>query len=334
MSNRQELLSAAAHTLSRAGDIALCGHVMPDGDCLGSMLALGLALRRMGKNVYLFSPDPVPNQYATLLPGAAGVAVEVPGEYAPEVFVSVDCSVPARLGRFKALMDSSKKIIIVDHHAGGFNFGHIYLNEPSAAAAGELVYELIDLLPVEMDADMAFCLYVAINTDTGSFRYDGVGSHTHRITARLLEKGIPAGYANKKIYEEKPRVCLQVLGEVLKTLDLSRCGRIAWMHLDRKTLHGLNARDEHADGVTNYPRMIEGVELALFFRQLEDGSYKVSFRSKYFLDVNKLASRFKGGGHLRAAGCVMNGELAEIKRQVVDAALIALEEEGTDERHD
>lgn len=328
MNKREKLLTAAADILRGAGDVALCGHVMPDGDCLGSMLALGLALRRLGKQVHLLSPDPVPDQYLALLPGSGKIKHELRETGTPEVFVSVDCSVPHRLGHFESLLDRFSKIIILDHHAGGVDFGHIYLNEPDAAAAGEIIYDLLHLLPAHVDTDIATCLYVAINTDTGSFRYDGVRPDTHRIVARLMETGIPAGYINKKLYEEKPLVCLQVLGEVLKTLDVSPCGRVSSMYINRKTLHRLSARDEHVDGVTNYPRMIEGVELALFFRELDDGRYKVSFRSKHFLDVNKLASLFGGGGHYRAAGCIMSGELADIRRQIVDAALIALEEEG------
>lgn len=328
MNNREELLSAVADTLNRAGSVALCGHVMPDGDCLGSMLALGLGLRRMGKRVYLLSPDPVPDQYLVLLPGAGEIRSSLPEAERVEVFVSVDCSVPQRLGHFETLLGQCERIIILDHHAGGDNFGHIYLNDPGVAAAGELVFELLGLLPVTLDHELALCLYVAISTDTGSFRYDGVRPDTHRITARLLETGIPAGYINKKLYEEKPLVCLQVLSEALKTLEVSPCGRVSSMYIERRTLNRLNARDEHVDGVTNYPRMIEGVELALFFRELEDKRYKISFRSKHFLDVNKLAARFGGGGHHRAAGCIMAGELADIRRRVMEAAMAALEEEG------
>lgn len=327
MNNKGELLSAAAKVLLEAESIALCGHVMPDGDCLGSMLALGMALSKIGKKVYLLSPDPVPGQYAGLLPGAGSVISEPSVECRADVFVSVDCSVPDRLGPFRDMTNRCKRIIILDHHAGGVNFGHIYLNEPEAAAAGELVYELLQFLPVKIDMDMAICLYIAISTDTGSFRYEAVRPFTHRVAAELLELGIPSGYINKKLYEEKPREYMRVLGEVLRTLEFSRCGRVAWMCIDRKTLNKLNARDEHVDGVTNYPRMIEGVELAVFFRELDNEKYKVSFRSKYYLDVNKLASCFGGGGHRRAAGCIVTGQFDEIKRRVVNAALEMLGED-------
>ncbi len=328
MTSRSDLLSAVADMLRTTESIALCGHVMPDGDSLGSVLALGLALRSMGKQVHLLSPDPVPDQYLGLLPGADDIKSELQVPDMPEVFVSVDCSVPDRLGQFKAMLDKFNSIIIIDHHAGGSNFGHLYLNDAQAPAAGEIVYELLQLLPVDIDVNIALCLYVAINTDTGSFRYDGVRPATHRIIARLMETGISATQINKKLYEEKPLVCLQVLGEVLKTLEVSPCGRLASMYIERNTLNRLNARDEHVDGVTNYPRTIKGVEVALFFREMEDGRFKISFRSKHFLDVNKLASQFGGGGHQRASGCTVEGKLVDIRRQITDIALIALEEEG------
>lgn len=327
MTNRSKLLSAAADMLRNADSVALCGHVMPDGDSLGSVLALGLALRRMGKRVYLLSPDPVPDQYINLLPGAADIQSELQGPDLPKVFVSVDCSVPERLGQFKDLLGRFSGIMIIDHHAGGVNFGHLYLNDAQLPAAGELVYELLRVLPVDIDAEIALCLYVAICTDTGSFRYDGVRPATHRIIARLMETGINTGQINKQLYEEQPLVSLQVLSEVLKTLTVSSCGRLASMYIKRDTLNSLKALDEHVDGVTNYPRTIKGVELALFFRELDNGKFKVSFRSKHYLDVNKLASQFGGGGHYRAAGCIMEGKLADIRRQVIDAALTALENE-------
>ncbi|KJS11110.1 MAG: phosphoesterase [Peptococcaceae bacterium BRH_c8a] len=328
MTSRSDLLSAVADMLSTADSIALCGHVMPDGDSLGSMLALGLALRSMGKQVHLLSPDPVPDQYLGLLPGADDIKSELQVPDIPEIFVSVDCSVPDRLGHFKTLLNRFGGIIIIDHHAGGVNFGHLYLNDAQAPAAGEIVFELLQLLPVDINVDIALCLYVAINTDTGSFRYDGVRPATHRIIARLMETGIPVSQINKQLYEEKPVVCLKVLGEVLKTLDVSPCGKLASMYIERNTLNRLNARDEHVDGVTNYPRTIKGVELALFFREMDDKRFKISFRSKHFVDVNKLASQFGGGGHQRASGCIVEGKLVDIRRQIVDAALIALEEEG------
>ncbi|MBF7082374.1 bifunctional oligoribonuclease/PAP phosphatase NrnA [Desulfallas sp. Bu1-1] len=323
MDDREKLLSAAADALCHSQRVAVCGHVMPDGDCLGSVLALGRALQKLGKDVVLLSPGPVPEVYS-FLPGADEIRLEVKEQDEFDVFVSVDCSVPDRLGHFKDLLHRAGRVITVDHHAGAFVFGHIYLNDPEAGAAGEIIYDLLKLLPVKIDVEMGSCLYVAIITDTGSFRYDNTGPKTHLQVAELMKLGIPAARINKLLYEEKPLVSMLVLREVLKTLNISPCGRVSWMSISRDTLNRLHASDEHVDGLINYPRMIKGVELALFFKEMENNKYKISFRSKYYLDVNKLASLFGGGGHSRAAGCIMEGDLNEIQQRVYEAALIAL----------
>ncbi|AGL01294.1 DHH family phosphoesterase [Desulfoscipio gibsoniae] len=326
MFDNKQLFSSVVNEFNKAESIALCGHVMPDGDCLGAMLALGLALRQMGKRVVFCSPDPVPAVYG-FLPCAGEVQLELNKQWRFDLFVSVDCSVPDRLGHFKELLDRAGRVVVLDHHAGSVVFGDVYLNIPACAAAGEIVYDLLPLLPVVFDEDIATCLYVAIVTDTGSFRYDNTGPMTHLRVADLMKLGVPAARVNKLLYEEKPLVSLRILNAVLQTLGISDCGRVAWMYVKRDTLRSLDASDEHVDGVINYPRMIKGVELALFFRELEDGKYKVSLRSKYYLDVNKLAARFGGGGHPRASGCLIEGDLEDIKGRLLQAALKALRDE-------
>lgn len=325
--DKEQVLSAVVDALGRSKNVILCGHVMPDGDCIGSVLALGRALKKMGKKVVLLSPDPVPEMYA-FLPGASDIQINLTGQEEFDTFVVMDCSVPNRLGRYKNLLDQAERVIVLDHHAGATVFGHIYLNESGYAATGELVYELLQMLPVVVDLKMAECLYVAMVTDTGSFSYDNTRLETHLIVAELLRLGIQAAYINKLLYEEKPLISLKILGVALQTLNVSDCGKVAWMSVNRSTIKQMNASDEHVDGFINYPRMIKGVELALFFREMEEGKYKVSLRSKYFLDVNKLASRFGGGGHIRAAGCIMEGDLVDIQRRLLKIAINALKDEN------
>jgi len=324
--DKQRLFFEILSELSKAERIALCGHVMPDGDCLGTMLALGLALRQMGKKVVFYSPDKVPDLYA-FLPSAGEVRVELDKQGQCDLFISVDCSVPDRLGHFQELLDRAGRVIVLDHHAGAVVFGDVYINLPDHAAVGEIVYDLLPLLPVVIDEDIATCLYVAIVTDTGSFSYDNTSSQTHYRASRLMRLGAPTAQINKLLYEEKPLVSMQVLSAVLQTLGISECGRVAWMSMQRDTLNSLKASDEHVDGMVNYPRMIKGVELAMFFRELEEGQYKISLRSKYYLDVNKLAALYGGGGHSRASGCLMKGDFEDIKNQLLQTALTFLKDE-------
>lgn len=328
MNDYNHLLLEIASILNNAKTIAISGHVMPDGDCLGSMLALGLALQEIGKKVVLLSPDPVPELYS-FLPGVDNIRLQTNPQEHFDVFVAVDCSVPDRLGIFQELLHRVQRVIIIDHHMGAIVFGHVYLNDPDAAAVGEIIFDLIKILNLTMDLDMAACLYVAMVTDTGSFRYDNTGAKTHVRVAELLQMGLQTSRINKFLYEEKPLISIQLLREVLKTFNISACGRIAWMSVDRDTLQRLNATDEHVDGMINYPRMIKGVELALFYRELEKNKYKISFRSKYYLNVNKLASVFGGGGHARAAGCIMEGSLEQIQNKVHTAAFLSLRDDDS-----
>ncbi|WP_027363801.1 DHH family phosphoesterase [Desulfotruncus alcoholivorax] len=326
MSSKEIKINQIAQAITLAKTIAICGHVMPDGDSLGSELAMGIALRKMGKEVLLFSPDPVPESYS-FLPAVSEVKHQHEDNNKKfDIFISVDCSVPDRLGSFTELMQQSEQVVIIDHHAGSTVFGDLYLNDPEAAAAGEIIFDILKVLPVDIDSYIAQCLYVAIVTDTGSFRYDNTGPETHLKVAELLRVGIPAARINKQLFEEKPLVSLKILEEALGTLMLSECGRIAWMCVSRETLKKLDALDEHVDGIINYPRMIKGVELALFYREVDHDTFKISFRSKYNLDVNKLAALFGGGGHSRAAGCIIEGDFESVHKKVLKAAMQSLED--------
>lgn len=314
-------LAEIAGVLRGAGKVVLCGHVMPDGDCVGSVAALGMALEGMGKNVVLASPDPIP-ELLSFLPGYNRFLIgeeSLRGEY--DTFVMLDCSVPERLGKVRALLERDLVTINIDHHISTGHFaGYNHIN-PSAAAVGEIVLELIDLLGVSISRDMAIGLYVALVTDTGSFQYENTSSDTLRRAARLMDAGVPSPAINILLYEEKPPETLYLLGEALRTLDISPCGKVAWVAVDRNMLDKLAARDEHTDGLINFVRTIRGVEVAVFFREMSPGKYKVGFRSKGAVDVNLLAARFGGGGHARAAGCVLEGDFAEIKKNVIGAAV-------------
>lgn len=310
-----------AGVLRKAGKIVLCGHVMPDGDCVGSVSALGMALEALGKQVVLASPDPLPD-ILSFVPGFGRFLIgEEPlrGEY--DTFVIVDCSVPERLGKVRGLLERDMATVNIDHHVSTGHFAGFNYIDPAAAAAGEIVLDLIDLLGVGVSRDMAVCLYVALVTDTGSFQYENTSGATLRRAARLLETGIPSSAINIWLYEEKPLVTLQVLGEALTTLEVSPCGKVAWITVDKKMINKLAARDEHIGGLINFVRTIKGVEVAILFREIAQGRYKVGFRSKGAVDVNLLAARFGGGGHARAAGCVLEGDPGEIKKSVLAVAV-------------
>jgi len=321
-----------AAVLRQARRPVIAGHIMPDGDCIGSVLALGFILEALGQRPTLVSADPVPSSYR-FLPGADRFHVgRVPDdEY--DLFVMLDCSVPERLGDSvqELLTRPGLKTVNIDHHISTKPFGDYNYIDAGAAAVGEIIYDLAVLIDVPLTFEIAVCLYTAILTDTGCFRYDNTTADTHRRVARLIECGLSPASVATAIYDEKPLSSLRLVAAALGTLQVSdarRPGRLAWMRLTRAMERDAGAREEDADGLINYARMIEGVEVALLFHEMPDGTVKVGFRSKHAVDVSRLAGRFGGGGHPRAAGAVVSGSIDEVEPKVVAAALEALDAVG------
>ncbi|KUK84116.1 MAG: Exopolyphosphatase-related protein [Pelotomaculum thermopropionicum] len=316
-------LADIALALKRAERVLICGHVMPDGDCLGSVLALGLAMERLGKMVTMAGPDPVPEIF-DFLPGVERFLVGKPPPDEYDTLIVLDCPARERLGRcYCDMVDKDLVIINIDHHTGTKLFGTYTYIDPQAAAVGEILFDLLKLMEIKIDLDIAVCLYTAIFTDTGSFKYDNVKPDTHRRAAKLLEAGVSPAQINIKVHEEKPVEAVLLIGAAINTLSVSPCGRVSWMIVTRDILHSTGAEDEHTEGLVNYARSLKGAEVGLLFHELKNGEYKISFRSKDYVNVNELAALFGGGGHQRAAGCVMNGELDKVKEKIITAAVLA-----------
>lgn len=311
-----------AAAIRRSKSILICGHIMPDGDCLGSILALGLSLEAMGKKVVMAGPDPIPALYE-FLPGAGRFQTGAPPDIDYDTFIILDCSVPERLGRgYQELLTQQKVIINIDHHAGSGIKGTYSYIDTGAAAVGEIILDLLKFMQINISFEAAINLYTAIATDTGSFQYDNVTPGTHRRAAELLELGVPGFQINVALHEEKPKAALILLREALHTLTMSPCGKVCWMMVTIEMLKKTGAVDEHTEGLINYCRSIKGVEVGLLFREVLEGTYRVSLRSKN-IDVNKLAAQFGGGGHTKAAGCVLKGDLKEIQDRVTREVVLA-----------
>jgi phosphoesterase RecJ-like protein len=313
-------LADVAVTLKASQNVIISGHIMPDGDSIGSTIALGLALKKLGKNVIMTSPDPIPENYQ-FLPGANSVKHGLPvGNY--DTFVVVDCSVPDRLGKdLVDLLNDEITVVNIDHHASESYFANVNYIDSRAAATGEIIYDLLIHMGITIDNKIAENLYTAIVTDTGSFRYEGTTAETHKRIADLLEHGVPVAKLSKQIFDEKPLAVIKVLQESLPTLNLSDCGKVAWISFDWISKEKIEARDEYTDNLINYPRQIKGVEIALLFREPEPNLVKVGFRSNYYVDVSQLAGLFGGGGHKRASGCTIAGNFDQVKEKVIAAAL-------------
>lgn len=306
-------------TIKTENSFYLISHMQPDGDSIGSLIGMGLALQKAGKRVKMFTPGLLPRKYS-FLGGAELVESEI-GITEPAIpIIVLDSSDPERLGLFREKVMQGETIINIDHHVTNQRFGHFNLVDSGASATGEMVYLLLKDLQIEVDLQIAEALYVAISTDTGSFKYDNTSPQTHQVTAELLSCGISPGELSQKVFDERPLAFYLLLRDALASLELLEEGKIAVMTLSKDLRLRNGAGSDDLEGIVNYSRNIEGVELGMLFYVDSDQEIKVGFRSKQ-LDVSELAGRLNGGGHARAAGCRLQGSFEDVRDKVLTEAV-------------
>jgi len=309
--------------LSRAGGTALMlGHVHPDGDVLGTLLALALSLEAAGWSVTCAGPHPIPENL-DFLPGADRWRVWSAPPRAFEVIVLTDCPNDERTeGLLERARTASSRVVNIDHHPDNRRYGTLNWIDPSAAATGEMVFDLIRALGHAVTPEIALNLFTAIHTDTGSFRYSNTTAKTFRTAAELVASGADPALVSDRLYQRRSPEALAVLSDVLRRIHVSPDGQAAWLTVPR----GL-ASDAllAAEDLVIYPRSIEGVKVALLLREEGGGLVKASLRGKGQVAVNRIAQRFGGGGHENAAGCTLRGTLEE-----ATAALLAAVNEALD----
>ncbi|MGB9919474.1 MAG: DHH family phosphoesterase [Moorellales bacterium] len=328
MSGSMDELAAVAKILQECQEVLLATHQVADGDCLGSMLALYLALNGEHRRVWPVHPEPVPETYRFLI-GWPAIALPQNLDRLPSVAVVLDCTDLARVGsELEPLLARVPTLINLDHHAGNRYFGHLNYVRPEAAATAELVYDLLELMGIALSPEVALSLYTGLVTDTGCFQYENTSPRSHLIAARLLQAGVSPPEVHRKLWEEKPLPALRLLAKALPTLAFAADGRIAWVTVTREMMEEVQAGPEHCEGLIEYPRSLAGVEVAILFRETGPGEVKVGFRSKQVVDVNRLAARFGGGGHRRAAGCRLHLPLEQAVPLVVNAAAEAVTGRG------
>ncbi len=294
----------------------VASHVTPEGDTIGSQLALCLALQDMGKSVVAYNQDPIPRNIR-FLPYAENIVNQIDPEATFDAAIVVDSADLSRVGpAFGAVLPRCGTLINVDHHKTNTGFGDLCFNDPNASATGEVVYRLLKAIPVTITHEIAVNLYVTILTDTGSFHYTNSTPEAFRIAGELVSLGVRPWSVAEKIYESNPAARLRLLARVLDTLEVPPPGTIASITVTRAALEAAGCTADLTDGFINFPRSIEGVEVAIMYREEGPGLYKVSFRSRGNVDVAAIASQFGGGGHRNAAGCVVAGSLAEVKAKV------------------
>lgn len=309
------MLKKINELIASQGSFLITTHESPDGDAVGSSLALANYLRELGKDVTVHICDPVPDLYS-FLPMASEVTTNLPEREYDVCFV-LDVGEFRRAGRQVAeAMGKVGVFVNLDHHKTRDEFGHYNLIDPQAASTAILVYRLIKEAGGEVSLATALCIYVATITDTGSFRYSNANPEAFAVAGEMISKGVNAWDVASLLYESQPRPRLELLSHALSTLTFSECGRFASLTVTLEMYAATGTDAELTDGFINYPRSVRGVEVAIFFRQLNEAAYKVGFRSKGRVDVSRLAEGFGGGGHHNAAGCVVEGGIEEVRDKV------------------
>ena len=297
---------------------AILGHVRPDGDALGSQLALGVSLKQLGKDVRIWNEEGMLEKYS-FLPNA-NLLTKPPAE--PEdvdVAIALDTAIQNRLGNSLPAVRSAKVWINIDHHPSNPGYGDLVYIDPKSPATGQILFELIKSEKLPIDAAIAENLYVAISTDTGSFQYPNTTARTLEIAAELVRAGVDVGRVSQLTYENYPRRRVELLRDLLGTMRFDANDRVASFSLSLATAKKLGVLPEDNEGLIDHLRAIRGVIVAVFFEELADGKVRVSMRSKSEkVNVCAICEKFGGGGHVLAAGARVRGSLAEVERKILE----------------
>ncbi|MCR4430560.1 MAG: bifunctional oligoribonuclease/PAP phosphatase NrnA [Tepidanaerobacteraceae bacterium] len=307
--------SAFYNILAKYNSYIVTSHIVPDGDGIGSVLAMMLALQKAGKNAVAVVRDTVPDKYI-FLPYARTIKKDFDGKY--DVIISLDCGDEERLGFEKPLKDLGKIVVNIDHHKSNTFFGDINIIDCHASSVGEILYHIIKDLTI-IDMDIATNIYTSIITDTGSLRYSNTTPSCLRILAELVEKGVKPDFISRQVFEKRSIESVNLIKMALNTLEILSDGMLACIFITKEIMEKSGAKEEDTDGIINYAREIEGVEVAVLFKEKEEGLIKVGFRSNDWIDVSKIAEEFGGGGHARAAGCTLKATLNETRENVLNS---------------
>lgn len=281
---------------------------------MGSGLALYWMLRALNKEADVVLRDRVPPAY-NVLPGSEQVIVKDDVSERYDAAFIIECSDVDRPG-LPSLKDQF--VVNIDHHSTTVPFGDVNWIDSTAAAVGEMIYNLCKALGVEVTKEIAECIYTALLTDTGSFHFSNTTERTLKIASELVRRGVEPARISQALFYSGSFSKVKLLGLVLSNIERDESGRIAWITMDRATMYEADACEEDADGIVNQALSIGEVDAVAFFKELSPGAYRVSLRSKGKNNVAKLAELFGGGGHRNAAGCRVDGDFEDVRRRVIE----------------
>ena len=324
MSTYEASLARAAAFIEQHERFLVINHVNPDGDATGSLLATGWLLRQLGKQTVLVNEGSTPKKFH-FLPGAEQI-VDASAAEKPEfdAVITCDCADFARIGDVKEWLPVGMPLLNIDHHPTNDLFGTDNLVRVDAAATAEVLYDLVTYMKQPIGQEMAVCLYTGLLTDTGGFRYSNTTPHVMETASALLASGVEPAPIAERMLETITKAHIRLLQRALQTLVLRDRDQAAYLTVTMADMDACGANNDDTEGLVNYARNIEGVEVGVLYKEVAPDKVKVSLRSGSFVDVAAIAQSIGGGGHVRAAGCTVHGTLADAKlivEQKVSAAL-------------
>jgi phosphoesterase RecJ-like protein len=320
----ERLAARIAAELRSRQRFLITSHLKPDGDSIGSQMALAGALRALGKEVRVVNRDQAaPPLLSFPWVDQIEIADRVEGDY--DAVVVMECGDLARTG-----VEGLERFFLVniDHHPGNAMFGAINWFDASAAACGEMVFDLVNALGAPMTPEIATHIYVAILTDTGSFHYSSISPRTFDICRQTLEAGVDPVSVARNVFDSNNIGRLRLFGAVLGSVELEDSGRLATIYLDRAMARAAGGTYEDTEGLINLPLTVKEIQAVAFFKEVDPAQYRVSLRSKGRIDVGEVAKRFGGGGHKNASGCTVDGSLHEVRAQVIPLVVEAINRNG------
>ena len=316
---QDEVLSA----VTSAGSVLLFGHVSPDGDTLGSVLALKLRLERMGKQVQAMVDGFVPS-YLSFLPGAESLLGPESALLPFDLAIAVDVASADRMGRCEELFKTAAHTALIDHHGTNPGYAQINMIDPDAPATAILLNRLFTAMDMPMTQDEAICLYTALATDTGNFVYDSTNAESFAMMSDLMKAGLPLADYSRLLFRQKEEPHVRLLGEALPSLRVLAGGKIAGLRLSLEQMERAHANGGHTEGIVSYAIDLEGVGMAYFAREIEGGKVKFSLRALPPYAVDQIAARLGGGGHKLAAGVTLSMPLNQAVELIENALCEAL----------
>ena len=313
-------MQAAYHhalvALRRATSVVVCAHVRPDGDAMGSVLALTLALRENGVAAVptLAHGSHTPSTYS-FLPGFS-LFVPVHDLEAPQVFVALDSPNPDRIGDAAKLAKAAETVIVIDHHPDTLPFGNVLIHDAAAAATGQIVWDFVKEFDTAPTAEVAQCCYVGLVTDTGRFCYDNTTADSFRAAAEMVAAGASPADIAVAVYQSRSAASLAIENRAMSRLTIANGGRVAYAWVTDADFEEIGALPEEAESLPDAVRVVEGVDVAILLRQA-GGEVRGNLRSKAGFDVAKVAHHFGGGGHRAASGLTFSGTIDQLLPQLL-----------------